>query len=67
MGAFAYFLDVLGSSIEPESRWKTQPWLVIFFGILVGVMGMGSLFLFIAQPVFFNAWCTLCLALSGWQ
>ena len=61
LGAFAYFLDILGSSIGSESRWKTQPWLVIFFGILVGMMGLGSLFLLIAQPVFFEAWCSLCL------
>lgn len=62
LGASAYFLDILGSSIGPESRWKTQPWLVISFGILVGMMGLGSLFLLIAQPVFFKAWCSLCLA-----
>lgn len=62
LGAFAYFLDILGSSIGAENRWKTQPWLVIFFGILVGLMGLGSLFLLIAQPVFFKTWCSLCLA-----
>jgi uncharacterized membrane protein len=62
LGAVAYFLDILGSSSGPDSRWKTQPWLVILFGMLVGLMGIGSLFLLIAQPVFFKAWCTLCLA-----
>ena len=62
LGAFAYFLDILGSSIGPDDRWKTRPWLVISFGVVVGLMGLGSLFLLIAQPLYFKAWCSLCLA-----
>ena len=61
LGAFAYLLEILGSALGGEKRWRTAPWLVISFGVLVGLMGLTSLCLIIAQPVFFHAWCTLCL------
>lgn len=61
LGAFAYLLDIIGGSIGDDNRWKSSPWHVVFFGFIVGLSGLTSLFLIIAQPVFLNAWCTLCL------
>ena len=61
LGAFAYLLDVVGCSIGDAKRWKTSPWHVLFFGFVVGSVGVTSLFLAIAQPVFLDAWCSLCL------
>jgi hypothetical protein len=34
---------------------------VLFFGVVVGLLGLASVLLLIAQPVLFHAWCTLCL------
>jgi uncharacterized membrane protein len=61
LGAFGYLLDAVTGVIGSTRRWKTMPWMVILFGFAVGPLGITSLFLVIAQPVFFDAWCTLCL------
>ena len=61
LGAFGYFADVVTGVIGKTSRWKTMPWMVIVFGIAVGPLGLVSILLVISQPVFVNAWCSLCL------
>jgi uncharacterized membrane protein len=61
LGAFSYLLDAVSGIIGKTRRWRTMPWIVILFGIAVGPLGFVSVFLVIAQPVFVNAWCTLCL------
>ncbi len=61
LGAFAYLLDAVGGSLGDTKRWKTSPWHVLFFGFVVGPVGVTSLFLVIAQPVLIHAWCSLCL------
>ncbi|MBI2433916.1 MAG: vitamin K epoxide reductase family protein [Candidatus Hydrogenedentes bacterium] len=62
LGAFAYLLDAITGIIGSQKRWQTMPWLVIAFAILVGPLGAVSIALVIAQPLLFDAWCTLCLA-----
>ena len=61
LGAFGYFADVVTGVIGKTSRWKTMPWMVIVFGVAVGPLGMVSILLVISQPVFLDAWCSLCL------
>jgi hypothetical protein len=61
LGALSYFLDALTGIIGGQKRWKTMPWLVILFGVLVGPLGAVSVLLVILQPVLFGTWCTLCL------
>lgn len=61
LGALGYVADALGGIIGGPKRWKTMPWIVVFFGIAVGPLGMVSVMLVIFQPVLFDAWCTLCL------
>ncbi len=39
-----------------------MPWIVIVFGVAVGPLGAVSVLLVIAQPVLYDAFCTLCLA-----
>ncbi|GAA4397180.1 hypothetical protein GCM10023187_06230 [Nibrella viscosa] len=62
LGAISYLLDAVSGVIGKTRRWKTMPWIVLVFGFAVGPLGVTSLFLVIAQPVFFQAWCSLCLA-----
>ncbi len=61
LGAFGYIVDAVSGIIGGIERWKTKPWIVIVFGVAVGPLGLVSILLVISQPVFFNAWCTLCL------
>jgi uncharacterized membrane protein len=62
LGALSYVADVVAGIIGGRERWRTMPWIVILFGILVGPLGAVSVALVIAQPVLYDSWCTLCLA-----
>ena len=62
LGALGYFADALTGAIGGRARWRTMPWIVIIFGLLVGPLGAISILLVVLQPVMFDAWCTLCLA-----
>jgi len=62
IGAFGYLCDIILVSIGNSTRWKTKPWVVILYSILVAMMGFVSILLIIVQPVFLQTWCTLCLA-----
>lgn len=61
LGALGYLADAVGGAVGGRRRWKTMPWIVVFFGIAVGPLGMISVMLVVFQPVLFDAWCTLCL------
>jgi hypothetical protein len=61
LGAFSYILDVLFGCAGNTHRWRTMPWVVIIFGILIIPLGVVSITLVILQPVSVGYWCTLCL------
>jgi nucleoside-diphosphate-sugar epimerase/uncharacterized membrane protein len=62
LGATTYMLEVLMGLMGDKRRWRTMPWMVTFFGILVVPLGVTSIVLVILQPLVVGAWCTLCLA-----
>ena len=62
IGAFGYLCDIILVSFGDGVRWKTKPWTVILYAILVAMMGLVSILLIILQPVVLHTWCTLCLA-----
>ncbi|MDQ3347925.1 MAG: vitamin K epoxide reductase [Acidobacteriota bacterium] len=62
LGALGYLADAVTGLIGSPARWRTRPWLVVLFGLLVGPLGAISVALVVAQPVMYGAWCTLCLA-----
>ena len=61
LGAFSYILDVLFGFAGGTHRWRTMPWVVIIFAILIFPLGVVSITLVILQPVSVGHWCTLCL------
>lgn len=61
LGTLAFGLDALTGAIGGTSRWRTMPWMVVLFGLAVGPLGVVSVLLVIAQAVWIQAWCTLCL------
>lgn len=61
LGTFAYTLEFLMGWMGGPARWRTMPWMVAFFGILVIPLGLVHVALVISQPVVVGAWCTLCL------
>lgn len=61
LGTLAFALDAVTGAIGGTNRWKTMPWMVVLFGLAVGPLGVVSVLLVIAQAVWLEAWCTLCL------
>ncbi|MEO8050309.1 MAG: vitamin K epoxide reductase family protein [Acidobacteriota bacterium] len=61
LGAVAYMLEFLMGFMGDKARWRTMPWMVAFFGILVVPLGIVSITLIILQPLAVGAWCTPCL------
>jgi hypothetical protein len=57
----AYMIEALSGLMGGRHRWRTMPWMVAMFGVLVVPLGVVSLVLVILQPVAVGAWCTLCL------
>jgi uncharacterized membrane protein len=61
LGAVTYILDILTGIIGDQRRWRTMPWLVLLFGLLVVPLGAVSVGFIIIQPTIIGALCTLCL------
>lgn len=65
LGAVAYMVEFLMGFMGDKRRWRTMPWMVTFFGILVVPLGIVSITLIILQPLAVGAWCTPCLVAAG--
>ena len=61
LGALAYTIEFLMAWMGGKTRWRTMPWMVTFFFILVVPLGLTHIVLVILQPVAVGFWCTLCL------
>ena len=61
LGALAYTFEFLMGFMGAPTRWRTMPWMVTLFGILVIPLGLVHIFLVISQPVVVGEWCTFCL------
>jgi hypothetical protein len=61
LGALSYLLEALSGFMGGIRRWRTMPWMVLMFGILVVPLGITSIVLVILQPISVGTWCTLCL------
>ncbi|HZO91682.1 MAG TPA: vitamin K epoxide reductase family protein [Chthonomonadaceae bacterium] len=65
LGALAYTIEALMGWMGGTNRWRTMPWMVTFFGLLVIPLGLVHITLVILQPVVVGYWCTLCLAAAA--
>jgi uncharacterized membrane protein len=61
LGAVAYMIEFLMGFMGDKARWRTMPWMVTFFGVLVVPLGVVSVTLITLQPIAVEAWCTPCL------
>jgi hypothetical protein len=61
LGAAVYVLEVLTGLIGSSRRWRTIPWLVVLFGVMIVPLGIVSVTFIIIQPILLGTWCTLCL------
>jgi hypothetical protein len=65
LGAVAYSFEFLMGYMGGKSRWRTMPWMVTIFGILVIPLGLTHIALVMSQPVVVHEWCTLCLVAAA--
>lgn len=65
LGAAAYLIEALSGVMGAANRWRTMPWMVAMFGVLVVPLGVVSIVLIILQPIAVGAWCTLCLVTAA--
>ena len=61
LGAMTYALEILTGIMGSAKRWRTMPWLVMLFGVMIVPLGAISIFFIIIQPILLGTWCTLCL------
>jgi len=61
LGALTYLLEIVTGLVGTSRRWRTMPWLVIAFGLMIVPLGVVSITFIIIQPVLLGTWCTLCL------
>lgn len=62
LGSTVYAIEALMGYMGGTARWRTMPWMVGLFGLLVVPLGIVSITLVIMQPVAVGTWCTICLA-----
>ena len=70
IGALTYALEIVVGLIGSSRRWRTMPWLVVLFGIMIVPLGAVSIFFIIIQPIVIGTYCTLCLVAAAamlWQ
>jgi uncharacterized membrane protein len=61
LGGIAYTFEFLMGFMGGVARWRTMPWMVTLFGILVIPLGLSHVALVMSMPVAVGAFCTLCL------
>ncbi|MBA3525848.1 MAG: NAD-dependent epimerase/dehydratase family protein [Sphingomonas sp.] len=58
LGAVSYMFEILMAVMGTRTRWRTMPWMVTFFGILVIPLGVISIYFIIIQPIVIGTWST---------
>ena len=61
LGAMSYMFEILMGVMGSRMRWRTMPWMVALFGIVVGPLGVISIYFIIIQPIAIGTYCTICL------
>jgi nucleoside-diphosphate-sugar epimerase len=61
LGGYVYALEIVTGAVGGTARWRTMPWLVILFGILIAPLGIVSILFIIIQPVVIGTWSTIAL------
>lgn len=70
IGALTYALEIIVGAIGSARRWRTMPWLVVLFGIMIVPLGAVSIFFIVIQPIVIGTYSTLALIAAAamvWQ
>jgi uncharacterized membrane protein len=61
LGALVYLLEIVTGALGGRNRWRTMPWAVVLFGMLIVPLGAVSIFFIVIQSIVIGTWCSLCL------
>ena len=61
LGGYTYLLEILTGLVGAKARWRTMPWLVVLFGLMIAPLGITSIFFVIIQPIVIGTWSTVAL------
>lgn len=61
VGSYTYLLEILTGILGSRMRWRTMPWLVILFGLMIAPLGIISIFFIIIQPILLDTWSIIAL------
>jgi nucleoside-diphosphate-sugar epimerase len=61
LGAVTYMFEILMGVMGDRRRWRTMPWMVTMFMIVVVPLGVVSIYFIIIQPIVIGTYCSLCL------
>lgn len=61
LGGWTYLLEILTGLVGSRRRWRTAPWLVLLFGLMIVPLGMTTILFIVIQPVVLGTWSTLAL------
>lgn len=61
IGAMSYMFEILMGAMGGRARWRTMPWMVTLFGIVVVPLGVVSIYFIVIQPIVIGTYCTICL------
>ena len=61
VGGYTYALEILTGIVGSKARWRTMPWLVLLFGLMIVPLGIVSITFIIIQPIVIGTWSTLTL------
>jgi nucleoside-diphosphate-sugar epimerase len=61
VGGYTYLLEILTGIVGSRMRWRTMPWLVVLFGLMIAPLGITSIFFIIIQPLAIGTWSVIAL------
>lgn len=61
LGGYTYLLEILTGVVGSVARWRTMPWLVILFGLMIAPLGVTSIAFIIIQPILIGTWSIVAL------
>ena len=61
VGGYTYLLEILTGIVGSRMRWRSMPWLVVLFGLMIAPLGITSIFFIIIQPVVIGTWSIIAL------
>jgi nucleoside-diphosphate-sugar epimerase len=61
VGGYTYLLEILTGMVGSRTRWRTMPWLVLLFGLMIAPLGIVSIAFIVIQPIVIGTWSTLAL------